>query len=283
MTSPSQAMSSESSAMYSDRAAARNAGGQQESLASSNSATRPKASGLITYLRSVPPVVANRVRDATGVTKALLAVCFAAVTAGPVLAGYRAYELGLRPVGDTAMMALKVLDVGTANTPLIGQQTSVVDSAVRHPGPLQFWLFAPFVRIFGVQAGFAIGTALVGACFSIIVVWVAHRIGGARFATIMTAGVILLHTMFGFVLLYRMLVEPKMSRNPSLFRSPMALLPVDTPNAKVRSPVPRYSEPPPSMSNRPSLLKSCVVHSVLVPVNVSNPEPTVTSVKVAPR
>lgn len=121
-----------------------------------------------------------------------------AVAVAPAIGVYRALDLGLRPVGDVALMALKTLDVGTSHTPLIGQQTSVLDSAVRHPGPLQFWLFAPFVRLFGAQIGFALGAALVAAASGAIGVWSSFRYGGARFAVFVTLATLWLQAAFGY-------------------------------------------------------------------------------------
>ena len=152
---------------------------------------------LLSYLRS-GQFEPRRLRSAPLPVRILLWTCMTAVAVAPAIGVYRAFDLGLRPVGDVALMALKTLDVGTSHTPLIGQQTSVVDSAVRHPGPLQFWLFAPFVRLFGSQIGFALGTALVAAASGAIGVWSSFRVGGARFAVLVTLATLWLQASFGY-------------------------------------------------------------------------------------
>ncbi len=86
------------------------------------------------------------------------------------------------PILDLAMTELRIRDVGTRNTPLIGLPGRIGvlgGEQGSHPGPLSFWLLAPTYRLFGATAWasevatvvlhtVAIGTSL----------WVARRRGG---------------------------------------------------------------------------------------------------------
>ncbi len=90
------------------------------------------------------------------------------------------------PILDLAMTELRVRDVGTSNTPLIGLPGRIGvlgQDQGSHPGPLSFWALAPTYRLFGSTAwamevaavaihAVALGTAL----------WAARRRGGVRLA-----------------------------------------------------------------------------------------------------
>ena len=59
------------------------------------------------------------------------------------------------PVLDLAMTELRLRDVGTGHTPLIGLPGRIGTFASEqgsHPGPLSFWLLAPTYRLFGSSA-----------------------------------------------------------------------------------------------------------------------------------
>jgi hypothetical protein len=79
------------------------------------------------------------------------------------------------PAGDQAIEVMRIRDVGTAHTPLVGQWSRWGWS---HPGPLTFWLLAPFVRTLGTD-GVLLGTALVNLAAAIGVVLVTARIAPA--------------------------------------------------------------------------------------------------------
>ncbi len=80
------------------------------------------------------------------------------VVAVAVLSARRWY-----PVLDLAMTELRLRDVGTRRTPLIGLpgRIGTFPDQGSHPGPLSFWLLAPGYRLFGSSA-WAIGTSLTG-------------------------------------------------------------------------------------------------------------------------
>ena len=59
------------------------------------------------------------------------------------------------PVLDLAMTELRLRDVGTRHTPLIGLPGRIGPSLAEqgsHPGPLSFYLLTPFYRLFGSSA-----------------------------------------------------------------------------------------------------------------------------------
>jgi hypothetical protein len=88
------------------------------------------------------------------------------------------------PVLDLAMTELRLRDVGTHHTPLIGLPGRIGPSLMEqgsHPGPLSFYLLTPFYRAFGssswaMQAGtIVLDLAALGAALGI-----AARRGGTR-------------------------------------------------------------------------------------------------------
>jgi hypothetical protein len=101
------------------------------------------------------------------IAAALLALPF--VIAMISLVGYRWH-----PVSDLALEALRIKDVGGHHTPLVGVQSRF---GWFHPGPLMFWLFAPFDRLFG-ETGLLVGEAVFNAAALIGALVVARRRGG---------------------------------------------------------------------------------------------------------
>ncbi|HUP84184.1 MAG TPA: hypothetical protein VM143_00830 [Acidimicrobiales bacterium] len=85
----------------------------------------------------------------------VLAACLAALVV-PLLIGLAALRRPpWFPVLDLAMTELRVRDVGTAHTPLIGLPGRIGRTLAdqgSHPGPLSFYLLAPAYRLFGKSA-----------------------------------------------------------------------------------------------------------------------------------
>lgn len=104
------------------------------------------------------------------------------------------------PLLDMAMTELRVRDVGTADTPLIGLPGRIEALGERgsHPGPLSFWVLAPFYRLFGSTAwamqaaAAALNVVAVG-----VALWIAHRRGGMRMALGLSAVLVLLMRLYG--------------------------------------------------------------------------------------
>jgi hypothetical protein len=110
-----------------------------------------------------------------------------AVVTPIIVAGVRAAVTGWFPVGDSALLAVRAADVGTADHPWLGSWTSAslaVGENVNNPGPLYHDLIAPFMstigRAWSYGAAVAIGVAVVNVAFALMAMWFADRIGGWR-------------------------------------------------------------------------------------------------------
>lgn len=124
--------------------------------------------GLWARVLALPP---RRVRWATW---AILAVPF--VIAAVALRGRH-----WNPVLDMAMTELRVRDVGTRHTPLIGLpgRIGVFPDQGSHPGPLSFYLVAPTYRLLGASAWAMLVGMIVLALVAIgLALWIAQRRGG---------------------------------------------------------------------------------------------------------
>jgi hypothetical protein len=103
------------------------------------------------------------------------------------------------PAGDTAIMGLRALDVGTSRTPLIGQPSSSElyvpsDGPAHHPGPTHFYLLAGPVRLLGGGIGMPLVSVLiVGSCV-LVAAWAVFRQLGPRAGIV--AAVVLGAVMF---------------------------------------------------------------------------------------
>ncbi|MCU1357129.1 MAG: hypothetical protein JWM89_2547 [Acidimicrobiales bacterium] len=89
------------------------------------------------------------------------------------------------PQGDDALIEMRARDVGTSRNPLVGQPSTSGSYGERaenvaHPGPIEFELLAPSVRLFGPTTGFLLVTAsLVAACL-VVSAWAVFRQVGPR-------------------------------------------------------------------------------------------------------
>jgi DNA-binding transcriptional regulator of glucitol operon len=96
------------------------------------------------------------------------------------------------PASDLALEVLRIRDVGGHHTPLVGAQSRF---GWDHPGPLMFWLFAPFNWLLG-QTGLLAGTALFNAAALVGSLLVARRRGGpALVALVAIVGALLTHAL----------------------------------------------------------------------------------------
>jgi len=94
-----------------------------------------------------------------------------------------------RPVLDLAMTELRVRDVGTADTPLIGLPGRIGETLQEqgsHPGPLSFYAVAPTYRLLGSTAwAMQVGTVVVHLAAIGVALALARRRGGpATFAAV---------------------------------------------------------------------------------------------------
>ncbi|WP_426573499.1 hypothetical protein [Aquihabitans sp. McL0605] len=87
------------------------------------------------------------------------------------------------PSNDEALIALRVHEVFSAHPPLTGQPSTAShyvkdDPPPRHPGPIEFYLLAPTVKLLGSDLGMPIGVGIINAGSVLIAAWVVFRRGG---------------------------------------------------------------------------------------------------------
>lgn len=119
------------------------------------------------------------------------------VTGRGLLDGYVALR-------DRAMISMRARDVLTEHHPLVGMASSgsTADLAFNHLGPLLFDVLALPVRLFGDNAGAAVGAALINAVALWGLIRAARRIGDERAALFVAAGVVMLMWIMGAETLY---------------------------------------------------------------------------------
>ena len=105
-----------------------------------------------------------------------------------VVAMVRAAMSDWEPSGDQAMQVLRMHDVATSHTPLLGPYSRF---GWDHPGPLLFWLGAPALRLAG-PVGVMVLVGVLNAASMIASVVGARRIGGDRFALVFSAALALM-------------------------------------------------------------------------------------------
>ena len=111
----------------------------------------------------------------------LLVAALAAVLVLPLVVALLAYHKPTwMPVLDLAQTELRVRDVGTAHTPLIGLPGRIGTGLQQgsHPGPLSFYALAPTYRLFGSSAfALQIATVVVHAGAILAALFIARRRG----------------------------------------------------------------------------------------------------------
>ncbi|HEY4377702.1 MAG TPA: hypothetical protein VGM93_11110 [Acidimicrobiales bacterium] len=124
----------------------------------------------------------HRFRSLTGPRQvigwALLVLAAVPALASAVLALHR----GWLPVGDNALIGLRITSLLHGHLPLVGQPTAGENFAggvaTSHPGPIEFYLFAPLAPLLGVRLALLIGAASVNGSAMATAAWVAFRRGG---------------------------------------------------------------------------------------------------------
>jgi hypothetical protein len=98
-----------------------------------------------------------------------------------VVPAIRAIARGWRPLGDNALLLIRVVDVGTEHNPQLGSWSSsslAAGRAVHNPGPIYFDLVAVPVKLFGPWVGVAIGVTIINLAAVLLAVAAARRIAG---------------------------------------------------------------------------------------------------------
>lgn len=103
------------------------------------------------------------------------------------------------PGADVALMTIRSFDSLTSRVPLVGQpSTSGLYGGMQrhafHPGPMQFYMAAPFVRLLGGTAGMLVISVFVTASSVLVTVWALFRQLGAYAAVV--AAVVMSLVMF---------------------------------------------------------------------------------------
>ena len=126
---------------------------------------------------------------------------FALAIAVSAASGVLAVRNGWAATGDNALMGIRTRDILHGHFPLIGQPTTgdnLSDAAPSsHPGPMEFYLLAPFTLAFGAQAGLPLGAAAINATALVAIIWAALRRGGLVLAGLVAAAVFLASASIG--------------------------------------------------------------------------------------
>lgn len=103
------------------------------------------------------------------------------------------------PVLDMAMTELRVRDAFGRHSPLIGLPGRIghFPEQGSHPGPLSFYVLAPFYRVVGSSAfGLLLGMIVLDLVAIAVALWIAERRGGTRF--VLAVGGILAVLLHGY-------------------------------------------------------------------------------------
>ena len=130
------------------------------------------------------PAPNHRIRDLSNTHQTVVTGVLVGLALIPILSAAVVLSQGWRPTGDNALIGLRVHDVLKGRFPLVGQPStgenfgSGVESS--HPGPIEFYLIAPFVALLGPTIGLAIGAAAINSAALVGVGWTAFRRGGLQ-------------------------------------------------------------------------------------------------------
>jgi hypothetical protein len=108
------------------------------------------------------------------------------------------------PLLDLAMTELRVRDVGTGHTPLVGLvgRLSSNGNQGSHLGPLSFWSLAPTYRVLGGSAwSLLVGVVVLNTTAIALTLWIALRRGGTALAVGFAAGLAVLVHLYGTMVL----------------------------------------------------------------------------------
>lgn len=134
-----------------------------------------------------------RLRDLDRNGKLAAAAVFVLLAAPFAAAVVRASLDGWTPLGDQAFLSLRVHDVLEGEWPLVGQPSTAGmysdagEVPARHPGPIQYYAFAPVVAAVGFDLGMIVGPALVNFCAVAFSAWVVFRRAGPAVGLVASA------------------------------------------------------------------------------------------------
>jgi hypothetical protein len=134
----------------------------------------------------------------------LVIVLVAAVVLPLVVAAIAVRSPRWYPIGDTAMLELRVRDVGTRHTTLIGLpgRINAGDMQGSHPGPLSFYALAIPYRLLGSSAwALQAATFTLHALAAAVSVLIGYRRGGLRVAALVALMMSAVVWAYGFTIL----------------------------------------------------------------------------------
>ncbi len=138
----------------------------------------------VAVAEGTPTVVDRPVDRSTAVFVGLIALTLAPLIAAAVSLLGRQWH----PASDLAIQVLQIDDVGGRHTPLTGVHSRY---GWDHPGPLLFWLLAPFDWLFGTT-GILVGVAALNAAAVVGALVVARRRGGMTLAVLVALTLLVL-------------------------------------------------------------------------------------------
>ena len=119
--------------------------------------------------------------DAPGRRRLVVLVAFALVAIPLIVAVVALHSPRWYPIGDLAQTELRVRDVGTGDSPMIGLvgRLGTLTEPGSHPGPLSFWLLAPVYRLLGTSAfALIVSTVFLHLVALGLALWIAFRRAG---------------------------------------------------------------------------------------------------------
>lgn len=145
------------------------------------------------------PETARRPRSST----AVLVGCWALLVVPLLVALVAARRPHWFPLADLAQYELRVRDVGTGDTPLVGLAGRIGPwyDPGSHPGPLSFWLLAPVYRLLGSSSWALMASAVtLHSVAAGLVLWMGRRRAGTPFVIGATIALAVLMRFYGATL-----------------------------------------------------------------------------------
>jgi len=151
--------------------------------------------------QSAPAVPESTVARSRAHTRLVAAACFVVLAVPLLVAMAVLHGKDWRPTLDLAWTELRVRDVGTRHTPLIGLVGRIGPSGPNqgsHPGPLSFYALAPFYRAYGASSwALEAAAATLNLLATGIALWIATRRGGIRLVLAVAAMLALVLHFYG--------------------------------------------------------------------------------------
>lgn len=126
----------------------------------------------------------ERIRDLRGRDRWIVWSIFGTLMLLPLAGALVLHLRGWIPVGDVANISIRSHDVFGADSPMLGQPTTgaLADGTPIHqPGPLGYWLLAPFVHLLPWDVGALVGSAVAASTALGLGLLMAWRLGRTVF------------------------------------------------------------------------------------------------------